>query len=253
MADTPRAPIGTALLVLIGGAAIVGGCFLPWVVVEGGITIGQIAVAGEPAGIEFQLGSVALVSGIAAVVLGLLALVMRRARRVWGLLLLLCSAAAVVAASLMLSAPQERYIDLAVTTDGVPQKQTDEITISLGALFEAGTEAQPGVGVYACLAGGAVVAIGGLLLLLRRGRSPGAHRARGAAKASVGVDPRAPVPTTATEPVSIVDDSPVSADADVNRSGPHAGDLFEPQEVWEPRPDTIPPSPVDVEPGTGRG
>jgi hypothetical protein len=160
-----------ALVAVLGGAAIVASSFLTWVDAGGGVSVGTVSVTGTPKGNELLLGQVALGAGIAVVVFGLLLLVFGRARRLFGLLVLVGGIVAIATAAYVASTPRERYVDFGADT-GAPAGQVDEVRASLTNLFSvSGLTADPGIGSYVAIGGGAVAALGGLSALLGRRRS----------------------------------------------------------------------------------
>ena len=144
MTDPARRSWFPGLLALIGGAAIVAGSLLTWLEVGGGVSVGSVSVTGTPKGSELLLGQVALGAGVAVVILGLLLLVLRRARRFLGFLVIVGGLAAIAAGAFVASSPQDRYIDFAVEK-GAPAGQADEVRASLTNLFVvSGQEADLG-------------------------------------------------------------------------------------------------------------
>ena len=173
MTDPARRSWFAAMLTLIGGAAIVGGSLLTWLEVGGGVSVGTTSVTGTPKGTELLLGQVALGAGVAVVILGLLLLGIRRARRLLGFLVIIGGLAAIAAGAFVASSPQDRYIDFAVEK-GAPAGQADEVRASLTNLFEvSGQEADLGIGLYIAIGGGVLSVIGGLTAVFgRRRRKP---------------------------------------------------------------------------------
>ncbi len=168
MTDRPRRSWFAGLLALIGGAAIVAGSFLTWLEVGGGVSVGSVSVTGTPKGSELLPGQVALGAGVAVVVLGLLLLVLRRARRLLGFLVIVGGLVAIAAGAFVASSPQDRYIDFAVEK-GAPAGQADEVRASLTNLFVvSGQEADLGIGLYIAIGGGALSVIGGLTAVFGR-------------------------------------------------------------------------------------
>jgi hypothetical protein len=168
MTDPARRSWFPGLLALIGGGAIVAGSLLTWVEVGGGVSVGSVSVTGTPKGSELLLGQVALGAGVAVLILGLLLLVLRRARRLLGFLVILGGLAAIAAGAFVASSPQDRYIDFAVEK-GAPAGQSDEVRASLTNLFVvSGQEADLGIGLYIAIGGGALSVIGGLTAVFGR-------------------------------------------------------------------------------------
>jgi hypothetical protein len=168
MTDPARRSWFAAMLALIGGAAIVGGSLLTWLEVGGGVSVGSVSVTGTPKGSELLLGQVALGAGVAVVILGLLLLVLRRARKLLGFLVIVGGLVAIAAGVFVASSPQDRYIDFAVEK-GAPAGQADEVRASLTNLFEvSGQEADLGIGLYIAIGGAALSVIGGLTAVFGR-------------------------------------------------------------------------------------
>jgi hypothetical protein len=119
-------------------------------------------------GSELLLGQIALGAGVAVVILGLLLLVLRRARKLLGFLVIVGGLAAIAAGVFVASSPQDRYIDFAVEK-GAPAGQADEVRASLTNLFVvSGQEADLGIGLYIAIGGGALSVIGGLTAVFGR-------------------------------------------------------------------------------------
>jgi hypothetical protein len=168
MTDPARRSWFPGLLALIGGGAIVAGSLLTWLEVGGGVSVGSVSVTGTPKGSELLLGQVALGAGVAVVILGLLLLGIRRARRLLGFLVIIGGLAAIAAGAFVASSPQDRYIDFAVEK-GAPAGQSDEVRASLTNLFVvSGQEADLGLGLYLAIGGGALSVIGGLTAVFGR-------------------------------------------------------------------------------------
>jgi len=168
MTDPAKRSWFPGLLALIGGAAIVAGSLLTWLEVGGGVSVGSVSVTGTPTGSELLLGQVALGAGVAVVVLGLLLLVLLRARRLLGFLVILGGLVAIAAGAFVASSPQDRYIDFAVEK-GAPAGQADEVRASLTNLFEVSSqETDLGIGLYIAIGGGALSVIGGLTAVFAR-------------------------------------------------------------------------------------
>jgi hypothetical protein len=156
------------LLALIGSGAIVAGSLLTWLDVGGGVSVGSVSVRATPKGSELLLGQAALGAGVAVAILGLLLLVLRRARRLLGFLVIVGGLVAIAAGAFVASSPQDRYIDFAVEK-GAPAGQADEVRASLANLFEvSGQEADLGIGLYIAIGGGALALIGGLTAVFGR-------------------------------------------------------------------------------------
>jgi hypothetical protein len=111
MNDGARRSLFPGLLAFAGGAAIVAGSFLTWLKVGGGVSVQTVSVTGTPKGTELLAGQVALGAGVAVVVLGLLLLVVQRARRLLGFLVIVGGLAAIAAGALVASSPEERPPD----------------------------------------------------------------------------------------------------------------------------------------------
>jgi hypothetical protein len=168
MSDRARRSLSPGALALVGGAAIVAGSSLTWLTVGGGVSVQTVSVTGTPKGTELLLGRVALGAGIAVLILGLLLLVLRRARKLLGFLVILGGLAAIAAGAFVASSPQDRYIDFAVEK-GAPAGQADEVRASLTNLFQvSGQEADLGIGLYIAIGGGALSVIGGLTAVFGR-------------------------------------------------------------------------------------
>jgi hypothetical protein len=168
MTDPARRSWFPGFLALIGGAAIVGGSLLTWLEVGGGVSVGSVSVTGTPTGTELLLGQVALGAGVAVVILGLLLVAIRRARKLLGLLVIVGGIVAIAAGVFVASSPQDRYIDFAVEK-GAPTGQADEVRASLINLFDvSGQEADLGIGLYIAIGGGALALIGGLTAVFGR-------------------------------------------------------------------------------------
>ena len=168
MTDRAKRSWFPGLLVLIGGGAIVAGSLLTWLKVGGGVSVETVSVTGTPKGSELLLGQVAFGAGAAVILLGLLLLAIRRARRLLGLLVIFGGLAAIAAAYFVASSPRDRYIDFAVQQGALPG-QSDEVRASLANLFEvSGQKVDLGVGLYVVIGGGALSVVGGLSAVLRR-------------------------------------------------------------------------------------
>src|SRR5438093_3764081 len=156
MTDRARRSSFPALLALIGGGAIVAGSLLTWLKVGGGVSVETVSVTGTPKGSELLLGRAALGAGVAVVILGLLLLAIRRARKLLGLLVVLGGLVAIATAISVASSPRDRYIDFAVEK-GAPAGQSDQVRASLVNLFEvSGQQTDRGVGLYVVIGGGAL-------------------------------------------------------------------------------------------------
>jgi hypothetical protein len=159
-----------SLLALLGGAVIIAGCLLTWVDAGEGVSVGNVSVTGLARGSDLRLGQAALGAGVASVVLGVSLLIFRRARKVVGLLVLLAGLVAIATAAYVYRSPEDRYADFAADT-GAPAGETDEVRASLSNLFEVSNlEANPGVGLYVVIGGGAVSVVAGLAGLFGRRR-----------------------------------------------------------------------------------
>ena len=170
MTERTRRSWFPSLLALIGGGAIVAGSSLTWLDVGGGVSVGSVSVTGTPKGSELLLGQIALGAGITVVVLGLLLLVLRRARKLLGFLVIIGGIVAIAAGAFVASSPKDRYIDFAVEK-GAPAGQSDEVRASLTNLFVvSGQEADLGNGLYIAIGGGALSVIGGLTAVFGRRR-----------------------------------------------------------------------------------
>jgi hypothetical protein len=168
MTDPAKRSWFPGLLALIGGAAIVAGSLLTWLAVGGGVSVGSVSVSGTPKGSELLPGQVALGAGIAVVILGLLLMAIRRARRLLGSLVILGGLVAIAAGAFVASSPQDRYIDFAVEK-GAPAGQADEVRASLTNLFVVSSqETDLGIGLYIAIGGGALSVIGGLTAVFAR-------------------------------------------------------------------------------------
>jgi hypothetical protein len=168
MAKNRRPSRIAPLLALLGGAVIIVGCLLTWVDAGDGVSVGKVSVAGWLRGSELRLGQAALGAGVASVVLGILLLAVRRARKVMGLLVLLAGLVAIATAAYVYRSPEDRYADFAADT-AAPAGQTDQVRASLGNLFEVSNlEANPGVGLYVVIGGGGVSVVAGMAGLFGR-------------------------------------------------------------------------------------
>src|SRR5438046_5857900 len=145
MTQRPRRSWLPGSLALIGGGVIVAGSFLTWLKVLGGVSVETVSVTGTPKGGELLLGQVAIGAGAAVIILGLLLLAIRRARRLLGFLVIVGGLVAIAAAYFVASSPRDRYIDFAVQM-AAPVGQSDEVRASLANLFEVlGQEVDLGV------------------------------------------------------------------------------------------------------------
>ena len=168
MPEARRRPIVSALLAVIGGGVVIAGSLLVWLDVGGGVSVGTTSITGTPKGSELLLGRVALGAGIAVAVFGLFLLVFGRARKVVGLLVLIGGIVAIATAAYVASAPKDRYVDFAADT-AAPAGQVEAVRTSLSNLFGVSSlTADPGVGSYVAIGGGAVAALGGLGALFGR-------------------------------------------------------------------------------------
>jgi hypothetical protein len=161
-----------SLLAVIGGGVIVGGCYLAWLHVGGGVSVRGFSITGTPKGNELLAGKEALVDGIAVVFLGLLLLVNRDARplsrTLLGLLVVAGGIFAVAIAAYVVSSPRDRYIDFALQR-GALAGQTDEVNHSLVNLFDvSGQKADLGVGLFVVIGGGVLSVVGGLAVVTDR-------------------------------------------------------------------------------------
>lgn len=170
MAETRRRRSIAWLFILLGGAAVIAGAFLPWLD-TGGVTVGTETVTGKPAGLDLTYGTAALVAGAAIAVFGLLMLVWPGPTRLWGAGALLGGGVAVAMGVLTLTGIRDVYISFVGSELG---RASAEIENSLGALFDnGGISERVALGVYVVIAGGAVALLAGLVALLR-GRPAGA-------------------------------------------------------------------------------
>jgi len=168
MTDRARRSWFPGLLALIGGGAIVAGSLVTWLEVGGGVSVGSTSVTATPKGTELLLGQVALGAGVAVLILGLLLLMIRRARKLLGFLVIVGGLVAIAAGAFVASSPQDRYIDFAVEK-GAPVGQSDEVRASLANLFEvSGQEADLGMGLYIAIGGGALALTAGLTAVFGR-------------------------------------------------------------------------------------
>jgi hypothetical protein len=168
MTDGARRSWFPGLLAVIGGGAIIAGCLLTWLEVGGGVSVGSTSVTATPKGTELLLGQVAFGAGVAVLILGLLLLMIRRARRLLGFLVIVGGLVAIAAGAFVASSPQDRYIDFAVEK-GAPAGQSDEVRASLANLFEvSGQEADLGMGMFIAIGGGALALIAGLTAVFGR-------------------------------------------------------------------------------------
>jgi Tryptophan-associated transmembrane protein (Trp_oprn_chp) len=205
MRGSRHRPVMRALLAVIGGVAVVAGSLLAWVNADGGVVMGSTPVTGTPNGSDLLLGQVALGAGIAVAVIGLSLLAFGRARRVLGLLVLVGGIVATGTAAYVASDPQDRYIDFATDT-AAPAGHEDEVRASLNNLFSVSNlTADPGIGSYVAIGGGAVAALGGLGALFGRKKSKADAEAE--AKAEATMPPSADLEEAVETPV---DQGPVS-------------------------------------------
>jgi hypothetical protein len=183
-----------ALASILGGAAIVVGSLLTWIDAGGGVSVGTVLVTGTPRGSYLMLGQVALGAGIAVVVFGLLLLVIGRARRLFGLLVLVGGIVAIATAAYVASTPQDRYVDFGADA-AAPAGQVDEVRVSLTNLFSVSNlSADPGIGSYVAIGGGAVAALGGLGALFGRRRSKAQAEAEASTSAPSNLEEVAETP-----------------------------------------------------------
>jgi hypothetical protein len=162
MAGSRKRPIVAIILALVGGAAIVGGCFLAWIDVGAGISVGTTSVSGTPTGIELLLGQVALGAGIATLFFALLLLLFGRGRRLLGSLILIAGLVAAGAGGYVAASLEDRYADF-VADQAAPAGQTDQVRASVSSLFEASSlHADPGIGLYLVIGGGVAALVAGL-------------------------------------------------------------------------------------------
>jgi hypothetical protein len=172
MTDRARRSWVPSVLAVIGGGVIVGGCYLTWLHVGGGVSVRGFSITGTPKGNELLAGKEALVDGIAVVFLGLLLLVNRDARplsrTLLGLLVVAGGIFAVAIAAYVVSSPRDRYIDFALQR-GALAGQTDEVNHSLIDLFDvSGQKADLGVGLFVVIGGGVLSVVGGLAVVTDR-------------------------------------------------------------------------------------
>jgi hypothetical protein len=229
MAGSRRRSAATALLALIGGAVVVWGCFLAWLDVGGGVSVRDVSVTGAPKGAELLAGTVAIGAGIAVLVLGFLVLLLPRLRAPLALLVLVGGLLAVASAAYALNSPEHQYADFAVKKGASPG-QEEEVRASVINLFEGSfLQADPGVGLYVVVGGGAMAVLAGLVGL-RRGRRTQAPSAG---------EPEGPEPTVDApeEGVATAVEEPIS-------EGASTGMEDEPEEAREPE---GPKEPEDVE------
>lgn len=165
-----RRTIVAGVLALIGGATIIAGCFLVWLDLGEGIQVGTTSVASTANGNELLLGKIALASGIAIIVFGLLSIAISRARKVLGLLIFVGGLVAAGSVAYVVWSPQARYVDFATSkyldsadAESVPEGQSDEVKASLSRLLEV-TDLRAGLsgGPYVVIGGGAVSVLAGL-------------------------------------------------------------------------------------------
>jgi hypothetical protein len=205
-----------AVLVVLSGATIIVACFLPWLSIASGVSVGTVSVGGTVDGISLIQGQVAIAAGAVAALLGIALLLVRGGRRLIGSLLLLSGGAAIGACALVLSAPLDGYIDYAVNT-GAPAGQADEVTVSLENLFEASdTQADPRGGIYVAVVGGAMTIVVGLIAIRRRPGSArtgrGADRSQGSPLDETPSAPQGETAPLATHERSLGDAEPPVAD-----------------------------------------
>jgi hypothetical protein len=159
------------LLALLGGAVIIAGCLLTWVDAGGGVSVGTVLVTGTPNATDLRLGQVALGAGVASIVLGAYLLVVRRGRKFFSLLVLLAGLGAIATAAYVAMSLHDRYVDFAAET-GAPAGETDEVRASVSRLFEVSNlKADPGIGLYVVIGGGAASVIAGIGGLFGRRKS----------------------------------------------------------------------------------
>jgi hypothetical protein len=162
----PGRPVKRAVLGVLGGAAVVGGVFLPWIVSDG-FTIGTSTVSQEILGSELDYGTYALAAGGVAIVVALLLVAALRLRTVWSVLLVLAGAVAVALAVLVVVDIQTQYVDVAIAEARVPADQEAGVRISLQALFDGGVGVDPGLGLWLSLGGGVLALVAGAASLIR--------------------------------------------------------------------------------------
>jgi hypothetical protein len=153
----------------LGGAGIIAGAFLPWLVSDG-FTVGTVSVSKEVAGADVEFAGVAIGSGAVVLVGAVLFLIAPQLRRLWAVLLLVAGLAAVAVAVMTWRDMQTEYIDVALTEADVPADERPAVRTSLDSLFETGVGVEPGAGLFLALAGGALSAIAGAASLADRSR-----------------------------------------------------------------------------------
>ncbi len=170
MSERRKRRTRVGILALLGGAAIIVGCLLPWVSTPQGVVVGTTSIGGELAGTVLKYGQAAVAAGATVVLLGFLLLVLRRGTRFVGLLLMLGGGVAIAASSAVLNAPQDRYIAYAAET-GAPTDEVDAVTRSLQNLFAVNDmSVDPGTGLYVAVGGGALALIAGFIALVTKAK-----------------------------------------------------------------------------------
>jgi hypothetical protein len=168
MAGSRRRPIVAITLALVGGAAIVAGCFLAWIDVGASVSVGTTSISGTPKGTELLLGQVSLGAGIATLVFALLLLLLGRGRRLLGSLILIAGLAAVAAAGYVAASFEDRYAEF-TADQAAAAGQTAEVRASVSNLFESSAlQADAGIGLYLVIGGGIVGIVAGLAGLFGR-------------------------------------------------------------------------------------
>jgi hypothetical protein len=169
----------------LGAAAMIIGAFLPWLDTGGLNMGGGKLLLSTVVGVDISAGIISLVFGIVAAGLVLLALVLRRAARPFGILLLLGGVGAVAAATYVLIAAQDVYIGFVAGELDVESSSLND----LPKLFDSGLLSSAGkVGLFLTLGGGGLLLISGIAAIFTRTTSQGAEAD---ARASFDVRPTA--------------------------------------------------------------
>ena len=163
----PRIGIGLAV---IGGAAVIGGCFLPWYSVRSGVTVGTRVFTGEPIGRDTMYGSVALIAGGLVVLTSLLAFI-GRLRKVLAAVIIAAALGAGATTIVAISDPKKGYIDFVAEKAASRKSSAREIQFSLESLFKVSNlRAETGEGAWAVVGGAGLAALGGIAVVVGRRR-----------------------------------------------------------------------------------
>jgi hypothetical protein len=167
VASTSEVRRAGAIIGLVGGALILGGCFLPWVRTEGA-SVGEVVISGDVSGLDLSLGVLIAAAGGLAIILALVTmLTLRRGAYLLGAGLVIASIAAGIVAIVYLSDLNQAYTDFAITQARQAGQPTDGVDVSIQRLIELGTlHVEAGPGLWLTIAGAVFALIGGLLVLL---------------------------------------------------------------------------------------